>query len=145
MLSRKVLIIDDEPDIQEVARVCWRSRKLFVTPNSVSLEIVAGWEVITASSEAEGIERAIQDQPEAVLLDVKLPGMDGPATLSLRGGERGHQRDTSGVPDGKRPVTLRDGNWKNSTYAACSRSRLTRCCSHGKWPSHLAGRYRRIG
>ena len=45
MPSHEVLIIDDEPDIREVARV--------------SLELVAGWEVITASSGAEGIERAI--------------------------------------------------------------------------------------
>jgi CheY-like chemotaxis protein len=66
-MSHRILIIDDEEDIREVA--------------GLSLETVAGWEVILASSGAEGIARAIERQPDAILLDVMMPVMDGPATF----------------------------------------------------------------
>jgi CheY-like chemotaxis protein len=64
---RKVLIIDDEDDIREVA--------------ALSLESVAGWEVITAGSGAQGLARAAEQMPDAILLDVMMPGMDGPTTF----------------------------------------------------------------
>jgi CheY-like chemotaxis protein len=71
-MSHRILIIDDEEDIREVA--------------GLSLETVAGWEVFLASSGAQGIARAIEKQPDAILLDVMMPGMDGPATFrELRG------------------------------------------------------------
>ena len=66
-LARKILIIDDEDDIREVA--------------ALSLESVAGWEVIKASSGALGLARAEEFQPDAILLDVMMPGMDGPTTF----------------------------------------------------------------
>jgi CheY-like chemotaxis protein len=66
-LGRKVLIIDDEDDIREVA--------------ALSLESVAGWEVIVANSGAQGLARAAELKPDAILLDVMMPGMDGPATF----------------------------------------------------------------
>lgn len=64
---RKVLIIDDEDDIREVA--------------ALSLESVAGWVVITAGSGAQGLARAAEQLPDAILLDVMMPGMDGPTTF----------------------------------------------------------------
>ncbi len=66
-LMRKILIIDDEDDIREVAQL--------------SLESVAGWEVIAASSGAQGLARAAEFMPDAILLDVMMPGMDGPTTF----------------------------------------------------------------
>ena len=66
-MSHKVLIIDDEDDIREVA--------------ALSLESVAGWEVVTANSGAQGLARAVEHQPDAILLDVMMPGMDGPTTF----------------------------------------------------------------
>jgi CheY-like chemotaxis protein len=66
-VARRVLIIDDEDDIREVA--------------ALSLESVAGWEVIRASSGIEGLTRAAEYQPDAILLDVMMPGMDGPTTF----------------------------------------------------------------
>jgi CheY-like chemotaxis protein len=66
-VSHRILIIDDEDDIREVA--------------ALSLETVAGWEVTTAASGAEGMARAIESQPDAILLDVMMPGMDGPTTF----------------------------------------------------------------
>ncbi len=64
---RRILLIDDEHDIREVA--------------SLTLEATAGWIVRTASSGAQGIQAAIDDQPEAILLDVMMPEMDGPTTF----------------------------------------------------------------
>jgi CheY-like chemotaxis protein len=66
-MSHRILIIDDEDDIREVA--------------ALSLETVAGWEVMTANSGAQGLARAIEHQPDAILLDVMMPGMDGPTTF----------------------------------------------------------------
>jgi CheY-like chemotaxis protein len=66
-MSRKILIVDDEDDIREVA--------------ALSLESVAGWEVITANSGSQGLARAAEQLPDAILLDVMMPGMDGPTTF----------------------------------------------------------------
>ena len=66
-MSRKILIIDDEDDIREVA--------------ALSLETVAGWDVVVASSGAQGIARAAEHHPDAILLDVMMPDMDGPSTF----------------------------------------------------------------
>jgi CheY-like chemotaxis protein len=66
-VPHRILIIDDEEDIREVA--------------ALSLETVAGWEVVKADSGAQGLARAIEHQPDAILLDVMMPGMDGPATI----------------------------------------------------------------
>ncbi len=67
MTTRRVLIVDDEDDIREVAQI--------------SLEMVAGWEVLTASSGSVGLKIASADQPDAILMDVMMPDMDGPATF----------------------------------------------------------------
>ncbi len=66
-MAHKILIIDDEDDIREVA--------------ALSLQTVAGWDVIVASSGAQGVARASEQQPDAILLDVMMPGMDGPTTF----------------------------------------------------------------
>jgi len=61
--SKTVLIVDDEADIREVARA--------------SLEIVAGWDVLTAASGPEALAIGSEKRPDAILLDVMMPGMDG--------------------------------------------------------------------
>jgi CheY-like chemotaxis protein len=66
MPRKRILIIDDEPDIREIAQM--------------SLEAISEWEVSTAFSGQEGLEKARREQPDAVLLDVMMPEMDGPAT-----------------------------------------------------------------
>ena len=66
-MSRRVLVIDDEDDIREVAQL--------------ALEAVAGWEVFSASSGAEGLRIAAERMPDAILLDVMMPEMDGPSTF----------------------------------------------------------------
>jgi two-component system OmpR family response regulator len=64
----KVLVVDDEPDIRRIARL--------------GLTRVGGMEVVEASNGAEGLIRAKEDHPDAVLLDVMMPAVDGPTTLA---------------------------------------------------------------
>jgi CheY-like chemotaxis protein len=66
---RRILIIDDENDVREVAKV--------------SLEVAGDWEVLTASSGPEGLSKARTEQPDVILLDVMMPGMDGPAAIEI--------------------------------------------------------------
>ncbi|MDH4276274.1 MAG: response regulator [Gammaproteobacteria bacterium] len=65
---RKILYIEDEPDIQTIAKL--------------SLEQVGGFEVCICSSGAEGLEKIKTYHPDLILLDVMMPGMDGPTTLA---------------------------------------------------------------
>lgn len=67
MAGRRILVVDDDDDIREVAEM--------------SLEAVGGHEVLTARCGEDGLTRARQEQPDAILLDVMMPGLDGPATF----------------------------------------------------------------
>ena len=79
-VTRVLVIVDDDPDIREIA--------------TLSLEMTQGWKVISAASGAEALEVIARVGPDAVLLDVMMPGQDGPATLkALRA-----QESTSHVP-----------------------------------------------
>ena len=64
---KKILYVEDESDIQTVAKL--------------ALESVGGFEVLICSSGAEAIEEAPGFGPDILLLDVMMPGMDGPDTL----------------------------------------------------------------
>ena len=66
--KKRILIVDDEDDIREVAQV--------------SLELVGQYEVTTAASGRDGVQRARTEQPDAILLDVMMPDLDGPGTLA---------------------------------------------------------------
>jgi CheY-like chemotaxis protein len=63
MSSKRVLVIDDEESVQLVVQSC--------------LEDLGGWQVSTASSGQEGLGKAVREQPDAIVLDVMMPGMDG--------------------------------------------------------------------
>jgi len=67
LTAKRILVIDDAEDVREVAQV--------------SLELVGGWEVLTASSGLEGVAKAIVEQPDAILLDVMMPDQDGQTTF----------------------------------------------------------------
>jgi CheY-like chemotaxis protein len=62
-----VLVVDDNDDIRELAQLC--------------LETVDGWTVLTAGSGADAIETAREHHPDAVLLDMMMPEMDGLTTF----------------------------------------------------------------
>lgn len=65
----RILYVEDEPDIQTVARL--------------ALETLGGFTVEICSSGNEALSRAPSFQPQLILLDVMMPGMDGPSTLKM--------------------------------------------------------------
>jgi CheY-like chemotaxis protein len=76
----KVLLVDDEADIRRIA--------------ALSLSGVGGMEVAQASGGSEGIRMAREDRPDVILLDMMMPGLDGPATFqALRS-----DPETSAIP-----------------------------------------------
>jgi len=62
-----VLVVDDDDSVREIT--------------VLALEVVAGWRVIAAGGGVEALELARAHRPDAVLLDVMMPEMDGPTTL----------------------------------------------------------------
>lgn len=65
---QRVLYVEDEPDIQAVAKL--------------ALEMVGGFTVKICSSGADALREAEAFAPDMILLDVMMPGMDGPTTLA---------------------------------------------------------------
>jgi CheY-like chemotaxis protein len=61
------MYVEDEPDIQMVARL--------------ALETLGGFTVEICSSGQEALDKISAFQPQLILLDVMMPGMDGPTTL----------------------------------------------------------------
>jgi len=64
----RILIIDDEADIRRIAHL--------------ALGRVGAMDVLEAPSGAEGLRKAEDNRPDAILLDVMMPGLDGPSTLA---------------------------------------------------------------
>jgi len=65
----KVMIVDDDEDIRMVCELAVRR--------------IGGWEVVMAASGDEAIALARSEQPDVILLDVMMPGSDGPTTLEM--------------------------------------------------------------
>jgi CheY-like chemotaxis protein len=61
--TRKILVIDDSALIREAAKI--------------ALGTIGGWRIATAASGEEGLERAVPERFDAILLDLVMPGMDG--------------------------------------------------------------------
>lgn len=64
---RKVLLVDDAPDSRMIA--------------GLSLKTFGKWNVVTATTGLEALELAAKELPDLILLDVMMPGMDGPTAL----------------------------------------------------------------
>ena len=67
MSAKHILLVDDEQDIREVA--------------ALSLQAIGGWRVSSAADGGRALVMALAEQPDAILLDVMMPGLDGPATF----------------------------------------------------------------
>lgn len=61
-------MVDDDPSIRRIAQI--------------GLKGVGKFEVVLCASGAEALELVASEKPDLILLDVMMPGMDGPATLS---------------------------------------------------------------
>lgn len=60
-------MVDDDQNIRRICQVCLTS--------------VGKWQVVLAASGFDGLELARKETPDVILLDVMMPGMDGPTTL----------------------------------------------------------------
>lgn len=65
-MEKKILIIEDEPDIREAIAESLAD---------------AGFTVFTAENGAVGLEKALAEKPDVILLDIVMPVLDGHATL----------------------------------------------------------------
>jgi CheY-like chemotaxis protein len=63
----KILYVEDDPDIQAIAVMV--------------LDAISGFNLEPCSSGAEALRKAVAFNPDLILLDVMMPGMDGPETL----------------------------------------------------------------
>lgn len=63
----KLMHVEDDPDIREVAKM--------------ALELSEKFEVMQCASGEEAISKAADFAPDVLLLDVMMPGMNGPTTL----------------------------------------------------------------
>lgn len=70
---QRILMVEDDPDVQTVARL--------------SLEAVGGYTVEACASGVEALKKIAGFRPDLVLLDVMMPGMDGPAVLRILRGD----------------------------------------------------------
>lgn len=65
---RRILYVEDDEPIRSVGLM--------------TLQTVGGFEVVVCASGAEALERAPAAAADLILLDVMMPGMDGPETLA---------------------------------------------------------------
>lgn len=61
-MAKKVLLIDDERDLLDMLEFRLKAK---------------GYEMVTALNGQEGLEKAMAEKPDVILLDVMMPGMDG--------------------------------------------------------------------
>ena len=65
---KKILMVEDDLDIQAIA--------------GLALETLGGFEVLACSRGADALARAPAFAPDLIVLDVMMPGMDGPTTYA---------------------------------------------------------------
>lgn len=65
---RRILAVEDEPDLRAVLDLCLRQ--------------VGGFELLLCASGEDALAGAVAFAPDLLLLDVMMPGLDGPATLA---------------------------------------------------------------
>lgn len=64
----RILYVEDDDDIREIAQL--------------ALEIIGGFTVLLCASGEQALEQVADFDPDMILLDVMMPGMDGPSTLT---------------------------------------------------------------
>jgi CheY-like chemotaxis protein len=63
MIGKQILIVDDQEHLRELVQLC--------------LEDLAGWNTLVAESGQKCLQILETERPNAILLDLSMPGMDG--------------------------------------------------------------------
>ena len=69
MIGKQILIVDDQEHLRELIQLC--------------LEDLAGWNTLVAESGQECLQILQTERPNAILLDISMPGMDGFAVCEI--------------------------------------------------------------
>ncbi|HXG52111.1 MAG TPA: response regulator [candidate division Zixibacteria bacterium] len=98
---KKVLIVEDHADMREL--LAWQ------------IELM-GFQPISAKHGREGLEKAIAEKPQLVLMDIMMPGMDGWETARAL---RSHP-ETKDIPILAATALFRDTDLKSCVDAGCN-------------------------
>jgi CheY-like chemotaxis protein len=100
-MMKKVLIIEDHGDMREL--LTWQIELMGFIP-------------ITAKRGAEGVERALSEKPDLIIMDIMMPGMDGwEAAREIR-----RNPETKDVPILAATALFRDSDLKTCIEAGCN-------------------------
>ena len=98
---KKVLVVEDHPDMREL--LIWQ------------MELM-GFAAIPAKHGSEGVEKALREKPQLILMDIMMPGMDGwKATRILRSNP-----DTQSIPIVAATALFRESDLKSCIEAGCN-------------------------
>ncbi|HEY7320022.1 MAG TPA: response regulator [Candidatus Binatia bacterium] len=98
---KKILIVEDHADMREL--LTWQIELMGFLP-------------IPAKHAKEGVEKAVSEQPDLILLDIMMPGMDGwEAARTLRA-----HPETKHIPILAATALFRDSDLKSCLDAGCS-------------------------
>ena len=98
---KKILVVEDHADMREL--LAWQIELMGFVP-------------ITAKLAKEGIEKAIAEQPDLILMDVMMPGMDGrEAVRQLRA-----RPETKDIPILAATALFRTTDLKSCLEAGCN-------------------------
>jgi two-component system, cell cycle response regulator DivK len=98
---KKVLIVEDHADMREL--LTWQIELMGFVP-------------ISAKNGKEGLEKAVSEQPNLILMDIMMPGMDGwQAVRTLR-----VTAETKHIPILAATALFRDSDLKSCMDAGCN-------------------------
>jgi len=98
---KKILIVEDHADMREL--LTWQ------------IELM-GFMPITAKHGKDGVEKAIAEKPNLILMDIMMPGMDGwAAARALRANP-----ETKDIPILAATALFRDSDLKSCLEAGCN-------------------------
>ncbi len=99
--TKKAIIVEDHPDLMEIL--------------SLQLEAL-GFSVISANNGLEGVEKAVTEKPDLILMDIMMPGMDGrEATRRIRSNP-----ETKDIPILAATVLFTESDLRSCIEAGCN-------------------------
>ena len=98
---KKVLIVEDHADMREL--LTWQIELMGLLP-------------IAAKHGKEGVEKAVSEQPDLILMDIMMPGMDGWAAAR----ELKANPETQKIPILAATALFRDSDLKSCLDAGCN-------------------------